>query len=102
MTTSKPLKKRIFAIVLILLGTVFGGTWKRSGICHGDTVFSALGLPAWSKGTSGTHYPAIVGMAVILAGIAVLNTTLSKTARFWVWSMVLLLLLAMQVFLAYV
>lgn len=89
----KQLIKKISAIVLIILGIGFGCTWSSTGICFGDNVFSIFGLPVWSKGTSGTHYPAIVGMVIILTGITVLNRTLSKKARFWVWSIAILILI---------
>ena len=85
--------KQISAILLIILGIIFGSTWGSAGFCLGDNVFTAIGLPVWSNGTSGTHYPAIVGIALILIGVAVLSPTLSKKARFWVWSIVILILL---------
>lgn len=102
LTINKQLIKRISAIVLIILGIVFGGTWSSTGVCIGDNVFSIFGLPVWSKGTSGTHYPAIVGMVIILIGVGVLNTTLSKKARLWVWSIAIILLIIMGVAFTYV
>lgn len=85
--------KRVSAIVLMISGIVFGVTWKRTGFCFGDLIFSALDLPVWSGGMSGTHYPAIVGMIMILLGIGIWNTTLSKRARYWTWGTVIMLLL---------
>lgn len=102
MTINKQLIKRASAIALIILGIVFGGTWSSTGGCFGDNVFSIFGLPAWSKGISGTHYPAIVGMVIILIGISVLNTTLSKKARLWVWSIAIVLLIIMGIAFTYV
>lgn len=55
---------------LILLGIGLGFTW-HTGVCYGDAVFSALGIPAWSQGTSGAHYPSILGVILVLAGMAV-------------------------------
>ena len=101
-TKNKQLIKRISAVVLIILGIVFGGTWSSTRSCVGDNVFSVFGLSAWSNGTSGTHYPAIVGMVIILIGIGVLNTTLSKKARLWVWSIAIILLVIMGLAFAYV
>lgn len=90
---NKKIAKRVSAILLIILGIAFGSTWNSTGICLGDIAFSALGLPVWSKGTHGTHYPAIVGIGIILIGIAVLSPTLSKKTQLWVWSIVILILL---------
>lgn len=97
---NKPLIKRISSIVLIILGVVFGGTWGSIGVCVGDNIFSVFS--AWSNGTNGTHYPAIVGMIIILIGIGVLNTTLSKKARLWVWSIAIILLVIMGLAFAHV
>lgn len=102
MTIDKQLIKRISAVALMLLGIAFGGNWSSTGTSFGDSVFSALGLPVWSNETNGTHYPAIVGMFVILAGATVLNMTLSKKARIWVWSIVVLVLVVMGIGFAYV
>lgn len=101
MTTNKQLVKRISGILIILLGVVFGGTWSSTRFCFGDNMFSAFGLPVWSKGTSGTHYPGIVGIFIVLTGITILNATLSKKARFWTWSITVLLLLIMGFGFAY-
>lgn len=84
--------KRISAVLLIVLGLMIGGTWRKAGICFGDELFSMIGLPAWSEGTKGFHYPAMAGVIFILIGIGILNTALSKKQRIWVWSTVLLLL----------
>ncbi len=99
---NKPLIKRISSIVLIILGAVFGSTWGSTRDCVGDNVFSVFGLSAWSNGTNGTHYPAIVGMIIILIGVGVLNTTLSKKARLWVWSIAIILLVIMGFAFTYV
>lgn len=46
---------------------VFGANLGSSRFCLGDQIFSALGLPVWSGGTQGLHYPGILGL--IGAGI---------------------------------
>ena len=53
---------------------------------------SALGLPVWSQGTTGTHYPGLAGLAAAMAGIAVVNTTLGEKARIRVWTIVVVIL----------
>lgn len=88
--------KRIAAIAVITLGLVFGVTWNSRKFCFGDHIFMALGLPVWSNGTSGTHYPAIVATVLILIGMSVLNTTLQKKPRFWLWMIVVLILIILN------
>lgn len=102
MDINRHLIKRISAIVLIIFGILFGGNWSSSRFCLGDNVFSAFGLPVWSKETSGIHYPAIVGMVIILIGVGILNTTLSKKALLRVWSIVIIILIIMGAVFAYV
>lgn len=93
MSKNKRLIKRTLAIVLMIIGVMFGGTWTKTGFCLGDNVFSVLGLPAWSNGTNGTHYPAIMGIVLIVVGAGILNSTLQKNTRLWIWIIVILILL---------
>jgi len=87
---------RVMAILLIALGAVLGVTWNSAKLCIGDSIFNALGLPAWSNGTNGTHYPAVIGSFTVLIGVGILNYTLEKKARFWVWTIVILLLIILN------
>ena len=93
MSPKQKVTKRIIAVLLIILGLVLGVTYK-DGLCVGDNLFTALGLPAWSNGTTGTHYPAVVGSVIILIGIGLLNYTLQTKARRLLWGIVILLLMA--------
>lgn len=88
----KRILKRLLAIAAIPFGIVFGGTWGINNYCFGDSVFSLLGIPSWSNGTTGTHYTAIVGSIFILVGIGVICTTLHKKAWLWVWLIAIVLL----------
>ena len=90
MSQQKNVRKRITAILLILLGLILGVTWNPAKYCIGDEIFLALGIKPWSNGTSGTHYPAIIGSVVILLGISILNQTLQRKARFWIWIIVII------------
>ena len=92
MSPKQKVTKRIIAVLLIILGLVLGVTYK-DGLCVGDNLFTALGLPAWSNGTTGTHYPAVVGSVIILIGIGLLNYTLQTKARRLLWGIVILLLI---------
>ena len=87
-------KSRIIAVLIIVVGLVLGVTWNKTRFCVGDNLFAALGLPAWSNGTTGTHYPAVVGSVIILVGIGLLNYTLQTKARRLLWGIVILLLIA--------
>ena len=102
MNKEKKLTTRIIAILMIASGVVLGVTWNSAKFCIGDNIFNALGLPAWSNGTNGAHYPAILGSVLILAGIGLLNNTLQKKARQWVWAIVILFLIALNIILSYV
>lgn len=55
-------------------------------------MFLALGLPTWSNGTSGIHYPTIAGAVFVLIGVGVLNSTLQEKIRLWVWVIAFLIL----------
>ena len=97
----KSLSNRIVAVLLIISGIALGTTWNSSKFCIGDHIFIALGLPAWSNGTSGTHYPAVIGIFTVLIGVGVLNATLQKKTRFWVWTTVVLFLIILNLIFSY-
>ena len=101
MSKRKNLTNRLIAVLLIVLGLILGGTWNSAKYCIGDKIFIALGISPWSNGSSGTHYPAIIGSFVILAGISILNLTLQKKARFWIWAAVILSLILFNLFFTY-
>ena len=82
---------RITAIILILFGVVFGSSWGKMKNCFGDYIFSLVGIPAWSNGSIGTHYPGLIGLILIVIGIGVLNSTLTKKVCFRIWSIIILI-----------
>ena len=97
----KSLSNRIVAVLLIISGIALGTTWNSSKFCIGDHIFIALGLPAWSNGTSGTHYPAVIGIFTVLIGVGVLNATLQKKTRFGVWTTAVLFLIILNLIFSY-
>lgn len=101
MSKRKKLTNRIIAVLLIALSLILGVTWNRTKYCIGDEIFLALGISPWSNGSSGTHYPGIIGSFVILAGITILNLTLQKKARFWIWTAVILFLILFNLVFTY-
>lgn len=101
MCKSKKLVFRIVAVSLIALGLVLGVTWNSARYCMGDELFVALGISPWSNGSSGTHYPAVIGSFVILVGISMLNLTLNKNTRLWIWITVILSLIVYNLIFTY-
>ena len=101
MCKNKKLVLRISAVLLIALGLVLGVTWNSARYCMGDELFVALGISPWSNGSSGTHYPAVIGSFVILVGISMLNLTLNKKTRLWIWTTVILLLIVYNLIITY-
>lgn len=101
MSKSKKLTNRIIAVLLIVLGLILGVTWNSAKYCIGDEIFIALGISPWSNGSSGTHYPAVIGSFVILAGISILNLTLKKKTRMWIWTTVILCLILFNLIFTY-
>lgn len=94
--------KRSVSVAVIVFGLIFGGTWNKTGFCLGDSILSALGLKSWVQETSGLHYSALIGTILILLGVGVFNTTLSRKARYWVWGTVIFLLVAGNIALSFV
>ena len=99
--TKRIFRKWIAAVALIVIGLAMGVTWPPAKFCLGDQLFLSLGLPAWSNGTTGMHYPAITGSMLLLIGIGFANSTLPEKLRRWV-SGAILLLIAVWYFLALV
>ncbi len=101
MSRENKLTARIFAVAIMVLGIVFGGTWNNTGFCIGDNIFSVVGLPLWSGGTSGVHYPGILGLLFVFGGAGILNTTLSSKSRKWVWGIVIVLFVVINALYVY-
>ena len=93
---NKKLVNRTISVLLIISGLAFGVTWNPTKYCLGDEIFNALGLSPWSNGFSGTHYPAVIGIFITLAGMIVLSLTLNKKARTWLWIAIVLLCLLLN------
>lgn len=50
--------RRSIYLLLAAFCLAFGITWDNR-FCLGDVLLNRVGLPAWSQGTQGLHYPAI-------------------------------------------
>lgn len=57
---------RCCSAALMIFAVVFGSTFPNN-YCLGDRIFAGLGLNAWSEGTQGNHYPAILTLIMVAA-----------------------------------
>lgn len=90
MNYKKKILLRIIGIILITCGIIFGITNKRLKVCYGDIVFSAFHLATWSSGTTGIHYPAVIGVGSAIIGVLLVNVTVPKKMQHLVWIILLL------------
>ena len=59
---------------------VFGSNIGDGRFCLGDWIFELLGIPAWSVGTKGLHYPGVIGViAAALLFYLFASTTRDKS-----------------------
>ncbi len=77
-------KKTLAVRCVSLLGAaffaIFGSSIGQHRFCLGDRIFDLLGIPAWSRGTQGLHYPGIIGMiAAVLLFYVFASTTHDKS-----------------------
>jgi len=77
------MKKTLAVRCASLLGAaffvIFGSNIGQRRFCLGDRIFDLLGIPVWSKGTQGLHYPGIIGIiAAALLFYAFASTTHDK------------------------
>lgn len=100
MNKKKKVHFRIIGTLLIAVGGMFGIVWNTEKYCIGDIIFIALDFPAWSNGTTGTHYPAILGMFMILIGMTLINYTLQSKTRSRLWITVVVILIAINMILS--
>lgn len=77
----KILSIRIVSVFLACFAIIFGGSWNRTGFCFGDSIFTSLGLPIWSNGISGTHYPAVIGIVLLFLSFFLFACTTEHKAR---------------------
>ena len=53
--------RRGIYLLLAAFCLAFGFTLDNR-FCLGDVILNAVGLPAWSQGTQGLHYPAVLAL----------------------------------------
>lgn len=54
---------------------LFGSSLGDSRFCLGDRMFALLGIPAWSKGTQGLHYPGIIALVGVMGSFCFFSRT---------------------------
>jgi uncharacterized membrane protein len=64
----KPSKKGIASILLIIFSFLISYS-TPSGFSLGDKLFELVGLPVWSNGQDGFHYPVIPALCLLIIGI---------------------------------
>ena len=89
--------RRVTCLLLAAFFLAFGITWKNK-FCLGDVILGAVGLPAWSKGTQGLHYPAIpalIGPLIFFYLFASTTKDTKKTmSKLLVWTVAALAVLS--------
>ena len=96
---TKITKRRITAVILVLLGLALGVTWTAEGFCLGDSIFRAIGISPWSATGSGLHYPALLGTVLLATGAGFLNSTMEERKRRRLWTGVVIILAALYILL---
>ena len=84
--------KRSIYLLLAAFCLAFGITWDNR-FCLGDVILGAVGLPAWSQGTQGLHYPAIpalIGTLVFFYLFAATTKDAKKTMAYLILGTLLL------------
>ena len=84
--------KRGIYLLLAAFCLAFGITWDNR-FCLGDVILDAVGLPAWSQGTQGLHYPAIpalIGTLVFFYLFAATTKNSKKTVAYLILGTILL------------
>ena len=79
---------RCVCIALILFSLALGCTFRKTGYCWGDQLFAALGLPAWSNGSQGIHYPGIIAILLLVLSCGVFAATFQKRKQLVFWCLV--------------
>ena len=65
----------ILSLAGALFFFLFGANLPPKRFWRGDWILTGLGLPAWSKGTQGLHYPGIVALIGIVLSFYFFSAT---------------------------
>ena len=90
----KILVKRAVSLACGVLFLLFGANLGPSRFCLGDRVLTCLGLPAWSKGTQGLHYPGIIALVGLVGSFYFFSATTKdpkKTTAYLILGSIVLL-----------
>ena len=73
--------KRILSAICAVFFFAFGCDLGETKFCLGDVILNKLGIPVWSRGTQGIHYPAIIGLIGLMAAFYVFASTTKDPKR---------------------
>ena len=77
--------QRIVALASTLVFVLFGANLGEQRFCLGDWILTSLGLPAWSQGTQGLHYPGIFALMGIVVSFYFFSTTTKNPGKTTAW-----------------
>ena len=63
----------------------FGANLGAGKFCLGDWILNGLGLPAWSQGTQGLHYPGIIALIGIVVSFCFFSATTKNPGKTIAW-----------------
>jgi len=77
----KTLVTRCVSLLCAAFFVVFGSNIGEGRFCLGDWIFGKLGIPAWSKGTQGLHYPGIICLIAVTVCFYLFASTTSNPKK---------------------
>ena len=81
----KILVRRIVSLALAVFFLFFGANLGAQRFCLGDWILTSLGLPAWSQGTQGLHYPGILALIGIVVSVSFFSATTKNPGKTTAW-----------------
>ena len=81
----KVLGQRIVSLAGALLFLLFGANLGEGQFCLGDRILTMLGLPAWSRGTQGLHYPGIIAVVGLMLSFSFFSATTKNPGKTTAW-----------------
>jgi len=77
--------QRAASLAAALFFLLFGANLGAERFCLGDRILAGLGLPAWSKGTQGIHYPGILALIGIVVSFCFFSVTTKDPKKTTAW-----------------
>ena len=77
--------RRILSLAFGVFFLLFGANLGPGRFCLGDWLLTRVGIPAWSQGTQGIHYPGIVAVIGIVISFYFFSTTTKNPGKTTAW-----------------